>query len=80
MGDWQVSTSILEKLNKGKSSAYYPDTSKQPVGKLHSLIFSIAVPKTGTIIKTMNYSLKHTPTENVKTRVKYTSQKLVAKV
>ena len=58
VGFWQISTSIPENINKGKSSAYYPDTSEQPVDKLHSLILSIAGPKAGTIIKTMNNSLK----------------------
>ena len=79
VGFWQISTSIPENINKGKSSAYYPDTSEQPVDKLHSLILSIAGPKAGTIIKTMNNSLKHILPQNVKTRVTYTSQKLVAK-
>ena len=32
-----MSTSTQENINKNKSSAYYPDTSEQPIGKLHSL-------------------------------------------
>ena len=79
MGYWQISTSIPENINKGKSSAYYLDTSEQPVDKLHSLIFSVAGPEAGTIIKTMSNSLKHILPKNVKTRVTYTSQQLVAK-
>ena len=64
-----MSTSTLENINKDKTSSYYPDTSEQPVGILHSLILPYAGPEGSTIIRTMNNSLKHIPPDNVKTRV-----------
>ena len=53
----QVSTFIQEKINKGKSSACYPDTLEQPDEKLQSLILPYAGPKGINIIKTVNNSL-----------------------
>ena len=75
----QVSTSFQENINKSKSSEYYPDTLEQPVEKMHSLILPYAGPKSNTIIKTMNNSLKRILPDNVKTRVTYTGQKLGTK-
>ena len=71
----QVSTSIRKNINKSESSEYYPDTSEQPVEKIHSLILPYAEPKGSTIIKTMNNSLKRFLADNVKTRVRNTGQK-----
>ena len=44
---------------------------------MHSLILPYAGPKGSTIIKTMNNRLKHILPENVNSRVRYISQKLV---
>ena len=59
----QVSTSIQENINKSKSFEYYPDTSEQPVGEMHSLIScqyagSRANPIIKTTKKTISKSLK----------------------
>ena len=36
----QVNRSIQESINKNKNSVCYPDTSEEPVEKLHSLILT----------------------------------------
>ena len=76
----QVSTSFQENIDKSKSSEHYPDTSEQPAEKMYSLILPYAGPKGNSIIKTMNNSLKRILPDNVKTRVRYTGQKLSTKL
>ena len=44
----QVSTSSQENI-KSKSSEHYPDTLKQPIEKMYSLILPYAGPKGNTI-------------------------------
>ena len=46
----QFSRSIKKKLNKDKKSASYPDTSEQPVEKLHFWIVPHAGPKNITLL------------------------------
>ena len=75
----QVNRSIQESINKNKNSVCYPDTSEEPVEKLHSLILTYAGPKGNAIIKTMNINLKRILHVYVKTRATYTGQKLVTK-
>ena len=47
---------------------------------MYSLILPYAGPKGNSIIKTMNNSLKRILPDNVKTRVRYTGQKLSTKL
>ena len=54
----------------------YPDTSEQPVEKMHSLILPYAGPKGNIIIETMNNNLKRFSPDNVKTRGTYTGLKI----
>ena len=52
----QASTSIRENINKSKGSAYYPDTSEQPVEKIRSLIYHMLDLKVTLLSKLKTFS------------------------